>query len=112
MKMWKLQLTKGDNMEELENENISVEQDTDIEDVNNSQEDVNNQPLIIETKGKWQPFEAMTGQTLEVGKTYNIKVEGKCEFMISKDRPTFGFGSNEITYTKDSVNRLWIKTGN
>ena len=70
------------------------------------------QPLIIETKGKWQPFEAMTGQTLEVGKTYEIKVAGKCEFMISKDRPTFGIQTNEFPYTKDNVNRLWIKTGN
>lgn len=69
------------------------------------------EPLIIETKGKWQPFEAMTGQELEVGKTYDIKIQGKCEFAISKDRPTFGFGSNKIIYTKDNVNRLWIKTG-
>lgn len=69
------------------------------------------EPLIIETKGKWQPFEAMTGQELEVGKTYNIKVQGKCEFMISKDRPTFGIQTNEFPYTKDNVNRLWIKTG-
>lgn len=69
------------------------------------------EPLIIETKGKWQPFEAMTGQELEVGKTYNIKVQGKCEFMISKDKPTFGIQTNEFPYTKDNVNRLWIKTG-
>lgn len=69
------------------------------------------QSLIIETKGKWQPFEAMTGQKLEVGKTYNIKIQGKCEFMISKDRPTFGIQTNEFPYTKDNVNKLWIKTG-
>lgn len=68
------------------------------------------EPLIIETKGKWQPFEAMTGQELEVGKTYEIKVAGKCEFAISKDRPTAGLVANEIVYTKDSENRLWIKT--
>lgn len=98
-------------MEELENENISVEQDTGIEDVDNFQENVDNQSLIIETKGKWQPFEAMTGQTLEVGKTYNIKIQGLCEFAISKDRPTNGIGTNDITYTKDNENRLWIKTG-
>ena len=66
--------------------------------------------LVIETKGKWQPFEAMTQQTFEVGKTYKIKVDGNCQFMISKDRPTFGFGTNEITYTKDNDNTLWIKT--
>lgn len=69
------------------------------------------EPLIIETKGKWQPFEAMTGQELEVGKTYDIKIQGKCEFMISKDKPTFGIQTNEFPYTKDNVNRLWIKTG-
>ena len=69
------------------------------------------QPLIIETKGKWQPFEAMTGQTLEVGKTYEIKVAGKCEFAISKDRPTNGLSSNDIRYTKNSDAQLWIKTG-
>ena len=69
------------------------------------------QPLIIETKGKWQPFEAMTGQTLEVGKTYEIKIQGKCEFAISKERPTAGLSSNEIRYTKNSDAQLWIKTG-
>ena len=70
------------------------------------------QPLIIETKGKWQPFEAMTGQTLEVGKTYDIKIQGKCEFMISMDRPTFGIQTNEFPYTKQEDTKLWIKTGN
>ena len=69
------------------------------------------QPLIVETKGKFQPFEAMTGQTFEVGKTYNIKVAGKCEFAISKDRPTSGLVANEIRYTKNSGTQLWIKTG-
>ena len=69
------------------------------------------EPLVIETKGKWQPFEAMTQQELELGKTYSIKVEGKCEFMISKNKPTFGIQTNEFPYTKDNVNRLWIKTG-
>lgn len=94
----------------MDNETISlndtVENDTVTEEVTQSE------PLIIETKGKWQPFEAMTGQQLEVGKTYNIKVAGKCEFMISKDRPTFGIQTNEFPYTKtDDDNRLWIKTG-
>ena len=70
------------------------------------------EPLIIETKGKWQPFEAMTGQELEVGKTYNIKVAGVCEFAISKDRPLAGLKTNEISYTKtDDTLKLWIKTG-
>jgi hypothetical protein len=70
------------------------------------------EPLIIETKGKFQPFEAMTGQELEVGKTYNIKVAGVCEFAISKDRPLAGLKTNEISYTKNSDTlKLWIKTG-
>ena len=69
------------------------------------------QPLVIETKGKWQPFEAMVNQTHEVGHTYKIEVQGVCEFAISKDRPTAGMRTNEITYTKDDTNRLWIKTG-
>ena len=69
------------------------------------------EPLVIETKGKWQPFEAMTGQELEVGKTYDIRIQGVCEFAISDDRPTAGLQSNEIRYTKNSNTRLWIKTG-
>lgn len=69
-----------------------------------------NEPLIIETKGKWQPFEIMANKKLEVGKTYDINVAGQCQFMISKERPTFGFGANKITYTKDNENKLWIKT--
>lgn len=67
--------------------------------------------LVIETKGKWQPFEIMIKQEFEVGKTYNIKAEGKCEFAISKDRPKAGLSTNEIIYTKDNENILWIKTG-
>lgn len=70
------------------------------------------EPLIIETKGKWQPFEVMSGQKLEVGKTYDIKIDGVCEFAISADKPTAGIGANKITYTKDNTNRLWIRTGN
>lgn len=69
------------------------------------------EPLIVETKGKFQPFEAMTGQEFEVGKTYNIKVQGHCEFAISKDRPKSGLQTNEINYTKNSDTQLWIKTG-
>ena len=68
------------------------------------------EPLVIETKGKWQPFEAMANQTFEEGKTYNIKVQGNCQFAISKDRPTSGMGANQITYTKNN-DILWIKTG-
>ena len=88
-------------------DNEILEQEPTVEETSVVQEP---EPLIIETKGKWQPFEAMTGQELEVGKTYNIKVQGKCEFMIFKDRPTFGIQTNEFPYTKDNVNRLWIKT--
>lgn len=69
------------------------------------------EPLVIETKGKFQPFEAMTGQTHEVGHTYKIHVEGVCEFAISKDRPQSGLQTNEINYTKNSDTQLWIKTG-
>ena len=69
------------------------------------------EPLVIETKGKWQPFEAMTGQTHEVGHTYKIHVDGICEFAISKDRPTDGWQTNDMTYTKKSDTQLWIKTG-
>lgn len=82
-----------DNEEQVVNENLTTE------------------PLIIETKGKWQPFEAMTGQEMEVGKTYDIKIKGQCEFMISPDRPTSGLSSNDIRYTKNSDAQLWIKTG-
>ena len=69
------------------------------------------EPLVIETKGKWQPFEAMTGQTHEVGHTYKITVQGICEFAISKDRPQAGMRTNDMTYTKDDNTQLWIKTG-
>ena len=67
--------------------------------------------LIIETKGKWKPFEYISGQTFEVGKTYKINIVGVCEFAISQDTPTNGLKTNEIEYTKDDTNTLWIKTG-
>lgn len=67
--------------------------------------------LVIETKGKWQPFEAMVNQTHEVGHTYEINIQGLCEFAIAKDRPTAGIRTNKIVYTKDDINKLWIKTG-
>lgn len=67
--------------------------------------------MVIETKGKWQLFEVMAGINLEVGKTYNIKIDGNCEFAVSADKPTGGLQSNEIEYTKHEQNRLWIKTG-
>lgn len=70
-----------------------------------------NKYLFIETKGTWQPLESMLNIVLEKDKTYSIKIEGSCELMISKDRPTFGISTNEITYKKDGINKLWIKTG-
>ena len=69
------------------------------------------EPIIVETKGKWQPFEAMTLETLEVGKTYHIELGGVCEVAVSVDRPTNGIIASSIDYTKDETNRLWIKTG-
>lgn len=69
------------------------------------------EPLIIETKGRWVNFEEITQNTFEVGKTYHIKVGGVCQFMISKNKPTgCGLGTNEITFEKDDNRLLWIKT--
>ena len=68
-------------------------------------------PVNIRTGGKWVLVEEFLSQEFEVGKTYHIKVRGNCEFMISKDKPTAGMVANEITYTKDAENKLWIKTG-
>lgn len=77
----------------------------------NSGELENQKPIVIETFGKWQPFEYMSGKTFEVGKIYRVKVNGDCQLMISPTKPTSGFGSKEICFRKDDVNRLWIKTG-
>jgi len=68
------------------------------------------EPIIVETKGKWQKFEYMTQQTFEVGKTYKIHVNGDCLFAISPTKPTYGFGTNDITYTKEEGLDLWIYT--
>lgn len=68
------------------------------------------QPLVIETKGKWGKFEYLTGQTFEVGKTYKIKVGGECKFAISKETPTTGFRTNELEYTKEEGSYLWMMT--
>lgn len=67
--------------------------------------------MIIETKGKWQPFEAMTQEPMEVGKTYHITVDGICEFGLSENKPIAGIQTNDITYTKSDKIKLWIKTG-
>ena len=68
------------------------------------------EPIVVETKGKWLDFEIATRQTFEVGKTYKITVGGNCLFAISPTQPTYGFGANEITYTKEEGLTLWIYT--
>ena len=65
----------------------------------------------ISTGGNWEPLEDYLTEQLEVGKTYHIKVQGKCEFMIAKDKPTAGIATNEITFTKQNDVTIWIKTG-
>lgn len=69
------------------------------------------EPVNIRTGGKWVLVEEFLRKEFEVGKTYHIKVKGNCEFMISKDEPTTGMKSNEITFTKQPNVNLWIKTG-
>ena len=91
----------------IQEEENQSEQPLDMEE----EEQTPQEPIIIETKGKWQPFEAMTQQTLEVGKTYHIELAGVCEVAVSVDRPTNGIKTNVIDYKKDDVNKLWIKTG-
>ena len=68
-------------------------------------------PLIINTRGRWQPFEAYTGIEFEIGKSYKIDVEGVCEFSVSNEKPTAGIKTKSIQYTKSDSNTLWIKTG-
>lgn len=69
------------------------------------------EPLNINTKGKWEPLEDFLEQELEDGKTYHIKVKGACQFMVSKDKPSAGIATNEITFKKEAGVKLWIKTG-
>lgn len=69
------------------------------------------EPMQIYTKGKWEDLERITDKEFEIGKTYNIKVSGHCQFMISAEKPTFGITTNEITFTKQDGLKLWIKTG-
>lgn len=69
------------------------------------------EPMTIYTSGKWELLEHFMPQEMEVGKTYHIKVEGHCQFMISAEKPTTGITTNEITYTKQEGQNLWIKTG-
>lgn len=67
--------------------------------------------MIIDTKGKWQPLEAMTGEEMEIGKTYKIHIDGVCEFGLAENKPEAGIQTNDITYTKNDKIKLWIKTG-
>lgn len=69
------------------------------------------EPMQIYTKGKWEDLERIADKEFEIGKTYNIKVSGHCQFMISAEKPTFGITTNEITFTKQDGLKLWIKTG-
>lgn len=71
---------------------------------------IQGESLPVETKGKWQPFEYMTRQTFELGKTYKIKIKGVCELAVSKDKPTSGLKTNEIEYTKTEGADLWVRT--
>lgn len=68
-------------------------------------------PLNITTRGNWVDLETLLPEPMVVGKTYHIKVAGHCQFMISVEKPTTGMITNEITYTKEESNKLWIKTG-
>lgn len=68
-------------------------------------------PVNVRTGGKWVLVEEFLSQKFEIGKTYHIKVKGNCEFMISKDEPTMGIKTNEITFKKETDVNLWIKTG-
>lgn len=67
--------------------------------------------MIINTHGKWRKFEKASGQTFEIGKTYNIAVDGNCEFAVSAEEPTAGINTNTINFTAVEGVYLWIKTG-
>lgn len=67
--------------------------------------------MIVETRGEWRKFEKASGQTFEIGKTYNIVVDGNCEFAVSAEKPTAGINTNTINFTAVEGVYLWIKTG-
>ena len=69
------------------------------------------EPINVATNGQWLAFENIMAKEFEVGKTYHVKFAGRCEIMISKDMPTVGVSTNEITFTKQPDMYLWIKTG-
>lgn len=68
------------------------------------------EPLMVRTKGEWKLLSELAGQEFETGKTYHISIKGKCQFMMSAERPTFGIETNEITFTKEDGVEVWIKT--
>lgn len=69
------------------------------------------EPLNVRTGGRWQKLESLVKKELEVGKKYRIKVKGLCQFAISKEKPSGDAEElEEIIYTKDEENFLWVKT--
>lgn len=68
-------------------------------------------PMAIKTNGRWAVFESLVEQEFVVGKTYDIKFDGKCEVMISAEQPKAGIVTSEIVYTKEADKQLWVKTG-
>lgn len=101
--------------EEVLEQEVDTELDTDTEQVSEqvSEQPVEKEPevLNITTRGKWVLLETLLAEPLVVGKTYRIKVAGHCQFMVSENEPTTGMVTNEITYTKNESDKLWIKTG-
>lgn len=69
------------------------------------------EPMTVATAGEWMSVETLMGKEFEVGKTYHIKVKGRCQFMVSENKPTMGIATNEITFKKQPNMKLWIKTG-
>ena len=68
------------------------------------------EPVVVHTRGAWKKLSDLAGEEFETGKTYHISVKGKCQFMISQEKPTFGIETNEITFTKEDGVDVWIKT--
>ena len=85
--------------------------DEEIISLNETVEQEQEQELpVIETKGKWRKFEVMINRTLEVGKTYRIKINGDCLLAVSAERPVNGLKTNVIEYTKEEGTDLWVYT--
>lgn len=69
------------------------------------------EPLTVRTNGAWVLVEDFMNQKFEDGKTYRIKVGGRCQFAVSAKKPSAGIETNEITFKKEPDLNLWIKTG-